>query len=85
MLAISIIGVLIPYTDPSLLRNDVTDVGVSPFALVFRHAGLAFAAGLMNAVVLTALLSAGTSSMYVSTRILHGLAVSGRARACSPG
>jgi amino acid permease len=79
VIAILIIGVLIPYTDPSLLRNDVTDVGVSPFALVFRHAGLAFAAGLMNAVVLTALLSAGTSSMYVSTRILYGLAVSGRA------
>ena len=79
VVAILIIGVLIPYTDPSLLRNDVTDVGVSPFALVFRHAGLAFAAGLMNSVVLTALLSAGTSSMYVSTRILYGLAVSGRA------
>ncbi|MHA7680450.1 amino acid permease [Cupriavidus sp. PET2-C1] len=79
VLAILIIGVLIPYTDPSLLRNDVTDIGVSPFALVFRHAGLAFAAGLMNAVVLTALLSAGTSSMYASTRILYGLAVSGRA------
>ncbi|PWK37178.1 amino acid permease [Cupriavidus plantarum] len=79
VIAILIIGVLIPYTDPNLLRNDVTDIGVSPFALVFRHAGLAFAAGLMNAVVLTALLSAGTSSMYVSTRILYGLAVSGRA------
>jgi AAT family amino acid transporter/lysine-specific permease len=79
VLAILVIGVLIPYTDPNLLRNDVTDVGVSPFALVFRQAGLAFAAGLMNAVVLTALLSAGTSSMYVSTRILYGLAVSGRA------
>ncbi|MGO4330017.1 amino acid permease [Cupriavidus sp. 2TAF22] len=79
VLAILIIGVLIPYTDPSLLRNDVTDIGVSPFALVFRRAGLAFAAGLMNAVVLTALLSSGTSSMYASTRILYGLAVSGRA------
>jgi AAT family amino acid transporter/lysine-specific permease len=81
VVAILIIGVLIPYTDPNLLRNDVTDVGVSPFALVFQHAGLAFAAALMNAVVLTALLSAGTSSMYVSTRILYGLAVSGAPQA----
>jgi len=79
VLAILIIGVLIPYTDPSLLRNDVTDIGVSPFALVFGRAGLAFAAGVMNAVVLTALLSSGTSSMYASTRILYGLAISGRA------
>ncbi|WP_048992543.1 amino acid permease, partial [Burkholderia cenocepacia] len=29
--AIVVIGVLIPYTDPSLLKSDVTDIGVSPF------------------------------------------------------
>jgi len=79
VLAILIIGVLLPYTDPNLLRNEATDVGVSPFALVFQHAGLAFAAGMMNAVVLTALLSSGTSSLYVSTRILYDLALEGQA------
>lgn len=79
MLAILIIGVLLPYTDPNLLRNEATDVGVSPFALVFQHAGLAFAAGMMNAVVLTALLSSGTSSLYVSTRILYDLSLEGQA------
>ncbi len=79
VLAILIIGVLLPYTDPNLLRNEATDIGVSPFALVFQHAGLAFAAGMMNAVVLTALLSSGTSSLYVSTRILYDLALEGQA------
>jgi AAT family amino acid transporter/lysine-specific permease len=79
VLAILIIGVLLPYTDPNLLRNEATDVGVSPFALVFQHAGLAFAAGMMNAVVLTALLSSGTSSLYVSTRILYDLSLEGQA------
>ncbi|WP_198432786.1 amino acid permease, partial [Burkholderia ubonensis] len=63
VLAIFVIGLLIPYTDPNLLKSDVTDIGVSPFTLVFRHAGLAFAAGVMNAVILTAVLSAGNSGM----------------------
>ncbi len=79
VLAILIIGILIPYTDPSLLKNDVETVGVSPFTLVFRHAGLAFAAGVMNAVILTAVLSAGNSGMYASTRMLYNLATEGRA------
>ncbi|OJB02628.1 amino acid permease, partial [Burkholderia ubonensis] len=79
VLAIFVIGVLIPYTDPNLLKSDVTDIGVSPFTLVFRHAGLAFAAGVMNAVILTAVLSAGNSGMYASTRMLYNLATEGRA------
>lgn len=79
VLAILIIGILIPYTDPSLLKTDVETVGVSPFTLVFRHAGLAFAAGVMNAVILTAVLSAGNSGMYASTRMLYNLATEGRA------
>ncbi|MGE8356135.1 MAG: amino acid permease, partial [Microvirgula sp.] len=74
-----IIGALLPYTDPLLLKNDVTDIGTSPFTLVFQRAGLAFAAGLMNAVILTAILSAGNSGMYASTRMLYNMATNGMA------
>lgn len=69
--AILIISLIIPYTDPSLLRNDVKDISVSPFTLVFQHAGLLSAAAIMNAVILTAVLSAGNSGMYASTRMLY--------------
>ena len=62
--AILVIGLLIPYTDPNLLKGQVTDIGVSPFTLVFQNAGIAFAASVMNAVILTAVLSAGNSGMY---------------------
>ena len=79
VLAILVIGLLIPYTDPNLLKSDVTDVSVSPFTLIFQNAGIAFAASLMNAVILTALLSAGTSGMYASTRMLYSLACAGNA------
>lgn len=80
--AILIIGLLIPYTDPNLLKSEVTDVGVSPFTLVFERAGIALAASVMNTVILTAILSAGNSGMYASTRMLYALAREGKAPAC---
>ncbi len=77
--AILIIGLLVPYTDPKLLRNDLGDISVSPFTLVFERAGLLGAAAVMNAVVLTSVLSAGNSGMYASTRMLYALAKQGMA------
>ena len=53
VLSIFIISLIIPYTDPRLLRNDITDIAVSPFTLVFERAGLLAAAAVMNAVILT--------------------------------
>ncbi|OIK10969.1 gamma-aminobutyrate permease [Bacillus sp. MUM 116] len=76
VLAILVIGFLIPYTNSNLANSDVT---VSPFTLVFQKAGIAFAASVMNAVILTAVLSAGNSGMYASTRMLWDLARQGKA------
>ncbi|HZG60075.1 MAG TPA: amino acid permease [Anoxybacillus sp.] len=76
ILAILAIGLLIPYTNENLANSDVT---VSPFTLVFDKAGVAFAASVMNAIILTAVLSAGNSGMYASTRMLWDLAREGKA------
>lgn len=77
--AILVIGLLIPYTHPSLLQSGVDNIGVSPFTLVFEKAGLAFAASVMNAVILSSVLSAGNSGMYASTRVLYSMAKQGMA------
>lgn len=77
--AILVISLIIPYTDPNLLRNEETDISVSPFTLVFQHAGLLSAAAIMNAVILTSVLSAGNSGLYASTRMLYALAKEGKA------
>lgn len=74
-----VIGFLIPYTDPNLLKTDIVDVAVSPFTLVFKRFGFHYAAGFINAVILTAVLSAGNSGLYASTRMLHSLAEKGEA------
>ena len=77
--AILVIGLLIPYTNPNLLKSGIDSIGVSPFTLVFERAGLAFAASAMNAVILTSVLSAGNSGMYASSRVLYSLAKRGKA------
>ncbi len=79
VLAIVVIGFLIPYTDPHLLRTDIADIAVSPFTLVFQRAGMLSAATVMNAVILTSVLSAGNSGMYAATRMLFNLALEGKA------
>lgn len=76
VLAILVIGLIIPYTNNSLESSSIL---VSPFTLVFKKAGLAFAASVMNAVILTAVLSAGNSSLYASTRMLYAMAKDGQA------
>jgi len=77
--ALLIIGFLLPYTDENLLKNDVENIAVSPFTLVFSRAGLGAAASIMNAVILSSVLSAGSSSLYASSRMLYALAKEGKA------
>ncbi|RCH91361.1 hypothetical protein CU097_010598 [Rhizopus azygosporus] len=79
ILSILIIGLIIPYDDPSLLNSDVNNISVSPFTLVFVKAGIRPAADVMNAVILTTVLSAGNSGLYASSRTLLDLANEGKA------
>lgn len=79
ILAIFVIACLIPYTSPNLLGSDASDITISPFTLVFKRAGLVSAASVMNAVILTSVVSAANSGMYASTRMLFALGVSGDA------
>ncbi|MCM0599711.1 amino acid permease [Periweissella fabalis] len=71
ILSILVIAELINYKDPNLLRSDAAHVAISPFALVFKQAGFAAAASVMNAIILTSVLSSANSGMYASTRMLY--------------
>ncbi len=76
ILAILVIGLIVPYTNGSLQGHTIM---VSPFTMVFEKVGLAFAASVMNAIILTAVLSAGNSSLYVTSRMLYSMANEGLA------
>lgn len=78
ILSMLIIGLVIPYTDPNLLKGS-GNVAVSPFTLVFQKAGAEWAANLMNAIILITMVSAGNSGLYSSSRTLLALAQDGSA------
>ena len=72
ILTIIIIAAIINFKDPRLLNPDSTAV-MSPFTIVFKKIGFALAASVMNAVILTSVVSSANSVMYASTRMLYTL------------
>ena len=56
-----------------------SDVAASPITVVFQRAGFGAAVHLVNAVLLTAVLSATNSCFFASSRMLLSLARSGQA------
>lgn len=79
--SIFVVGTLIAYTNPNLMHGDEGHIALSPFTMVFQQLPRFgyYAANLMNAVILTAVLSCGNSSMYVASRMLHALARNNKA------
>ncbi|KAG0047292.1 hypothetical protein BGZ83_007642 [Gryganskiella cystojenkinii] len=82
ILSITVIGLVIPWSDPNLLNSVYADVNqaaaIAPFTIVFKMAKLPGADHAINAVLLTAVLSAGQSSFYASTRTLMAMGRSGQ-------
>ena len=77
--AITVISFIIPFTDPNLLKNGVAEVAFSPFTIVFQRSGIAAAASIMNAVILTSVLSCGNSGLYAGSRMIYAMAKEGKA------
>ncbi|THG94590.1 hypothetical protein EW026_g6918 [Hermanssonia centrifuga] len=79
-LTILTIGLCINWQDPTLLNAAWdSDVTASPITVVFMRAGFGAAVHVVNAVLLTAVLSATNSCFYASSRMLLSLARSGQA------
>ncbi|OCH90025.1 hypothetical protein OBBRIDRAFT_731645 [Obba rivulosa] len=80
VLTILVIGLCINWADPTLLSAaDDSDVVASPVTVVFVRAGFGAAAHVVNAVLLTAVLSATNSCFYASSRMMLSLARMGHA------
>ncbi|WP_440604719.1 amino acid permease [Bacillus sp. GB_SG_008] len=65
VLAIFVLAALIPWEEAGLAK--------SPFVAVFDNMGIPYAAGIMNFVILTAVLSVANSGLYAATRMLWSL------------
>lgn len=58
----------------TILPWNSTELGASPYVSAFKHMGLPYADHIMNAVVLTAVLSCLNSGLYTASRMLFVLA-----------
>ncbi|KAJ8503091.1 hypothetical protein ONZ45_g11159 [Pleurotus djamor] len=77
--SLTIIGLLVPYTDSRLLASDETAGAVSPFVMVISNARISGLDHLINAVICVSVLSVGLSSVYAGSRTLTALAETGYA------
>ncbi len=75
-LALGIIVSFIPWTEAG-----ASVVTQSPFVKLFDYAGIRYAAGIMNFVVVTAALSSMNTNLYLASRMLFSLGRGGHAPA----
>ncbi|KAB5577576.1 arginine permease [Coniochaeta sp. 2T2.1] len=79
-LTIFFIGLLVPSDNKDLL-SDKSDASASPLVIAANLAGVSVLPHIINAVLLTAVLSAANSNVYSGSRILVALANEGQAPA----
>ncbi|EPS97222.1 hypothetical protein FOMPIDRAFT_1032088 [Fomitopsis schrenkii] len=75
---VTIIGLLVPYTDDRLDLATGT-AAASPFVIAIQMAGIKGLPSLINACILTSAWSAGNSDLYCGSRALYSLAINGSA------
>ncbi|KAF7551162.1 hypothetical protein G7Z17_g5205 [Cylindrodendrum hubeiense] len=72
------VGLNVPF-DLDALNTDKTDASASPLVIMVVRAGVPVLPHILNAVLLTAVLTAANSNVYSSSRIMVGLAEEGLA------
>jgi amino acid transporter len=77
VLTVFFIGLVVPYTNDRLTTNTTTNASSSPMVIAADLAGVKVLPSLINAVLLTVVLSAANSNVYSGSRILTGLAHEG--------
>ncbi|KAI1382835.1 dicarboxylic amino acid permease [Hypoxylon trugodes] len=78
MLAILVVGLLVPSDDESL-GDDSGTAAQSPFVIAAKAAGIDAIPSVVNAVVITSAWSASNQALLSGTRVLFGLALKGQA------
>lgn len=79
IVSLSLVGLLVPYTDERLLQYGSANAAASPFVISIQNAGIEVLPSVMNVVILISVLSVGNSSVFGSSRTLAALAEQGQA------
>lgn len=75
-LTIFFIGIVVPSDNPDLL-SETNNASASPFVIAAKLAGVKVLPHIINAVLLTVVISAANSNVYSGSRIVLGLAQEG--------
>ncbi|OMJ16028.1 Lysine-specific permease [Smittium culicis] len=70
-----IICLVVPYDTATLIDGKTFSVAESPLVIVMEKAGIKFSNHVFNGIILTSILAAANSSMYLTTRTLFSLSV----------
>ncbi|ROV90229.1 hypothetical protein VMCG_10244 [Cytospora schulzeri] len=71
-------GIICPSNSPELLTGN-SNTASSPFTIAFTAGGWTWSADFINAIIVVAFISAVNGCIYVQSRALYALALSGRA------
>ncbi|KAL4982300.1 amino acid permease/ SLC12A domain-containing protein [Aspergillus falconensis] len=78
VLSVFVVGIIVPSNDTSLLLSTGT-AQQSPFVIAFARAGVHVLPHIINAVVCTSAISAGSGCIFIASRTLYGLSCDGHA------
>ncbi|WDI78832.1 amino acid permease [Candidatus Purcelliella pentastirinorum] len=60
-------------------KNNIENIIISPFTLIFKNSKLINTASIINFIILIAILSSSNAGLYASSRMLYTLAMDGKA------
>lgn len=82
MLGSLCVGIVVPYNDKDLLNaiaHAHPGAGSSPYVIAMQHLRIPILPHIVNALILSAVFSAGNSYVFCASRTLFGLALEGKA------
>ncbi|CAH02894.1 amino acid permease [Kluyveromyces lactis] len=77
ILALLMVGLLVPYTSDRLIGQSSVDAAASPFVISIQNAGIKGLPSVINVVILIAVLSVGNSAVFACSRSMAALANQG--------
>ncbi|KAJ4345390.1 uncharacterized protein N0V89_011520 [Didymosphaeria variabile] len=73
------VGILVPYNDPTLTDGSDTYAGASPYVIAMQRLKVPVLPSIVNAALITTIISAGNAYTFNASRALHALAIEGQA------
>ncbi|OWB74996.1 hypothetical protein B5S31_g4840 [[Candida] boidinii] len=82
IVCLTLVGLLVPYTEPLLINSSGSNAAASPFVIAIKNAGIKGLPSVMNVVIMIAVISVGNSAVFGCSRTIASLADQGFGPKC---